>query len=197
MASCSEGLSDSGAAHAGALLVATPQIAGPTFARTVILLLEHSSDGSLGVVLNDVSELSLEDLVPGWERVLSPVVAVGGPVGEDAGIAVGVLSLPVAEPPLGVRKISGWWAVIDLARAQSEVAAAITDAQLFLGYAGWDAGQLDSELATASWWVVPSEPGDLALGRRAGRLGMWRAVLRRQRNDLRFAATYPQDPATN
>ena len=197
MAEFSQGLRDAGEAHAGALLIATPMIEGPTFSRTIILLLDHGSDGSLGVVLNDVSEVSADKLVPGWERVLHPSVALGGPVGEDAGIAVGLLSRPVVVPPPGVRRIHERWAVIDLAQDQANVAESISDAQLFLGYAGWDAGQLNTELATGSWWVVPSDPGDLALGRMAGRTVMWRSILRRQPNELRFAATYPGDPTTN
>ncbi len=194
----SSGLGDSGSAFPGALLVATPQIEEPTFRRTVILLLEHLADGSLGVVLNDPSSVPAAEVMPMWSGVLHTDICVGGPVQTDAAVAVARLDpAATASPPEGLRPIAGPWAVVDLDSEPMATSGAIVDAQLFLGYAGWGAGQLAGELRTGSWWVVDSAPGDLALGRRRGREGAWWSVLRRQRNDLRLASTFPEDPSLN
>lgn len=198
MARTSSGLSDSGEAFTGALLVATPQIDEPTFRRSVVLVLEHDEAGTLGVVLNDLSAVPVDEVVPGWEAVLHPTVALGGPVQADAGVAVARLRQGAIDaPPEGVRRLSGSWAVIDLEREPASLAPALADAQLFVGYAGWAAGQLDSELAQGSWWVIHSDPTDLELARHSPREYCWSRVLRRQPNELRFASTFPPDPALN
>lgn len=194
----SRGLTDSGVPFVGCLLVATPMIEEPTFRRAVILLLDHTEDGSLGVVLNDPSNLEVDDVVPEWSDVLEPVVAVGGPVQTDAGVAVArVQYSETAEMPESLRVIGGPWAVVDLDASPDSLSGHIGAARLFLGYAGWGPGQLEDELRTQSWWVVDSHLGDLEWGAVDNRRAAWRGVLQRQRNDLRLAADYPDDATCN
>jgi putative transcriptional regulator len=193
----SAGLSDSGTACAGALLVATPLIDEPIFRRTAILLLDHNADGSLGVVINDESELDIAELVPEWQGLLAPRLANGGPVQTDAGVAVAELRDSRAVMPDGLRPVGQGWAVVDLDGEPDNIEASVNGARLFLGYSGWGAGQLDGELRSGSWWVVPSQPGDLAMSQGRHRLEVWREVLWRQPNELRFAASFPDDPEMN
>ena len=194
----STGLTDSGTPFLGSLLVATPMIEEPTFRRAVILLLDHSAEGSLGVVLNEPSNLEVDDVIPGWSEVLEPLVAVGGPVQTDSGVAVARVHTGLGmDPPEGVRMVSGPWAVVDLDALPDSVLGHIVAARLFLGYAGWGPGQLDSELGMQSWWVVESSPDDLAFGGVEDRKVAWRSVLRRQRNDLRLIADYPDNATFN
>lgn len=198
MGAVSKGLTDSGKPFVGALLVATPMIEEPTFRRAVILLLDHSEEGSLGVVLNDPSNLEVDDVVPEWSEVLDPVVAVGGPVQTDAGVAVArVLYSETTDLPESVRVVGSAWAVVDLDSPPETLHGHIAAARLFLGYAGWGPGQLDGELSTQSWWVVESHPGDLEWGGVDDRRVAWRQVLLRQRNELRLAADYPDDATFN
>jgi len=179
-------------------LVATPLIDEPTFRRAVILMLEHSAEGSLGVVLNDHAEMDVEEVIPDWSAVLAPSVAAGGPVQTDAGVAVAWLrSQATTDLPEGVRVISGAWAVVDLDAPPESLREHILGARLFLGYAGWGPGQLDAELDMQSWWVVDSHPNDLQWGDSGDRQVAWRSVLMRQPNDLRLAAGFPDDPSMN
>ena len=55
----------------GQLLVATPRLVDPNFARSVILLLDHDEDGALGVVINRPSELPLAAVLPGWSDAVT------------------------------------------------------------------------------------------------------------------------------
>lgn len=198
MGAASRGLTDSGTPFVGGLLVATPMIEEPTFRRSVILLLDHSEEGSLGVVLNDPSNLEVDDVVPEWAEVLAPVVAVGGPVQTDAGVAVARVQYSESLAlPESVRVVSGPWAVVDLDAQPESLRGHIAAARLFLGYAGWGPGQLQSELATQSWWVVDSHPGDLEWGGVDDRRVAWRSVLLRQPNELRLAADYPDNATFN
>ena len=74
----------------GRLLVATPGLVDPNFDRTVILMLDHTDEGAIGLVLNRPSELDLEEPLPAWSPLASApsVVFVGGPVSPSAAIAL-------------------------------------------------------------------------------------------------------------
>ena len=65
----------------GRLLVATPQLEDPNFRRSVVLLLDHGEEGSLGVILNRPSEIATEHILPGWAESggSTPKVFSGGP----------------------------------------------------------------------------------------------------------------------
>jgi putative transcriptional regulator len=70
----------------GALLVASPNLSDPNFRRTVVYLVEHRAQGSLGVVLNRPSEITVSDVLPAWAPLSSspPAVFVGGPVESES-----------------------------------------------------------------------------------------------------------------
>ena len=74
---------------AAALLVATPALGDPNFDRTVVLMLEHTEDGAVGLVLNRPSGTDLDEAGADWEgwdllAAQPPVVFVGGPVSRTA-----------------------------------------------------------------------------------------------------------------
>jgi putative transcriptional regulator len=66
--------------------------------------------------------------------------------------------------------------------------------RIYAGYAGWEAGQLEDELAEGAWYVVDGGPPDVFV---ADPSDLWRTVLRRQRGDLAFVATPSTDPTLN
>jgi putative transcriptional regulator len=74
------------------------------------------------------------------------------------------------------------------------VAPALTGMRIFAGYAGWGEEQLEAEIRSGSWYVVPSEPSDL-IG--DDPLGLWMRVLRRQPGELAWVSTQPADPTMN
>jgi len=76
--------------HEGRLLVATPVIGDPNFERTVVLILEHGTEGAFGLVLNRPTELDLLDPLPQWYSFAATpsVVFVGGPVEQERAIAL-------------------------------------------------------------------------------------------------------------
>ncbi len=180
--------------HAGQLLVATPRLADPNFARTVIFVIDHDDDGALGVVINRPSELPLRSVLPSWAGVVAEpsLLFVGGPVATDSALAVGV---PRGEgPDTGFRRLTGGYGLIDLDAEPSEVTAGLVGARVFSGYAGWTSDQLDAEIAEGSWYVVGTQHADL-LDPDPSRL--WRRILRRQPGELAYVATFPDDPSMN
>ena len=73
-------------------------------------------------------------------------------------------------------------------------AGSIVGARLFSGYAGWESGQLEEEIAEGSWYVIPAEARDPIS---ADPEGLWRRVLRRQGGAQAVVSGFPEDPAMN
>ncbi|MFD0887884.1 YqgE/AlgH family protein [Streptosporangium algeriense] len=189
------------AIYVGGLLVATPRLDDPNFRRSVVLVLEHDLDGgTLGVVLNRPSDISVTQVLPTWDTMVTgpSVLFQGGPVQTDSALALA--AVPSGQEPLGWRRLhSGTAAVsrigtVDLDAPPEILAGEIAQMRIFAGYAGWSAGQLEAEIGQGAWYVVDSEPGD-TFHHDPGSL--WRAVLRRQRDELAYVATCPDDPSMN
>ena len=180
--------------HTGQLLLATPRLLDPNFARAVIFLLDHDDDGALGVVINRPSQLPLATVLPSWGSVVTApsMLFTGGPVAQESALAVG-LSLGEG-PGEGFKRLIGDYGLVDLDADPALMLADLVGIRVFSGYAGWGAGQLEAELAEGSWYLAPSLPTDL-LDPEPERL--WRHVLRRQPGELAYVATFPDDPAMN
>ena len=99
----------------GMLLVATPALQDPNFADTVVLLLDVTEEGALGVVLNRPSQILVADVLEPWRDVVAEpeVLFRGGPVGTDGALAVGALRDP-GDPPVGWRPVAGLLGMVDL-----------------------------------------------------------------------------------
>jgi putative transcriptional regulator len=184
---------------AGRLLVAAPSLLDPNFARSVVLLLDHDEEGTLGIVINRPTELPVRDVLAGWADLTTGpgVVFQGGPVGLDSALGLAELGGSYTdgdEEPLGWRQVHDSIGLVDLDAPPEVLAAEVRSLRIFAGYAGWGAGQLDAELAQGAWYVVDSVPYDAFTLQPEG---LWRAVLRRQRSELAFVATAPHDPTMN
>ncbi len=139
-----------------------PGMLDPNFSTTVTLICEHNDEGALGIVINRPTtlklgglfeQLSVEDASP--ESAEDPVMA-GGPVGIERGF---VLHGPGKEyeSTLAVSEDIRLTLSRDIIDA---LAAGDGPAQrlVALGYAGWDAGQLEEEMLANSWLTVPADP---------------------------------------
>jgi putative transcriptional regulator len=180
----------------GQLLVATPRLVDPNFARTVILLLDHDEDGALGVVINRPSELPLAAVLPGWSDAVTHPAHLfhGGPVAVDSAVAVGVAGGAESLTSGGFRLMVGGFGLVDLDADPDTVASEIVGMRVFSGYAGWGAGQLEAEIEEGSWYVVPANSTDLL---HPDPETLWRGVLRRQVGELAYVANFPDDPSLN
>jgi putative transcriptional regulator len=178
----------------GRLLIANPAMPDPNFHRTVVLMLEHTAEGALGVVLNRPSDTEVGGALPQWGSlaVEPPVVFVGGPVEPTAAICLA----EVEEEPTRERwqPVLGELGTLDLSADEADLLGRVRALRVFAGYAGWSGGQLETELEAGAWFVVDAEAGD-ALGSRPAQL--WHDILRRQDGWLAALAAYPEDPGCN
>jgi putative transcriptional regulator len=178
----------------GSLLIATPTMGDPNFARSIVLLLDAGESGALGVVLNRPTELDVAAVLEPWaELVVGPsVLFQGGPVETDAALAVANVSED--DEPIGWRRVFGSTGLVDLDAPVEIMASAVSSLRIFAGYAGWGAGQLEAEIEEGAWYVVPAEPQDPFLDDPEQ---LWGRVLRRQGGQLAMLATMPAEPGLN
>jgi putative transcriptional regulator len=175
----------------GKLLIASPALVDPNFARTVVLITEHNDEGAMGVVLNRPSETAVEDVASELsELVVDEPVFIGGPVQPQALVVLAEFNDPEA---------AAWIVAADVGfvSAESEyddLARAIRRGRVYAGYSGWGAGQLEGELAEDAWIVEPPMPAELFPD---DPLTLWQDVLARKGGQFALIARMPDDPSLN
>jgi putative transcriptional regulator len=176
----------------GHLLISGPGLVDPNFHRTVVLVGEHGDEGAMGVVLNRPSPVLVEDAVPPLAGLVdaADVVYVGGPVQPDAILVLGEFDDPDEAGALVLESVGFLPGEIDDAGA----VGSLVRSRLFAGYAGWGAGQLESELGESSWIVEPARAADVFT---EDPDSLWRDVLRRKGGAFGILASMPPDARVN
>ena len=165
-------ITDTGAASGyldGQLLIAMPGMADERFSRAVIYVCAHSAEGAMGIVLNrPAPDLSFPDLlvqldiVPAAERIRLPErvgqmqVLMGGPVETSRGFVLHSPDFHIEQSTLPIDESVCLTATIDILRAIAR-GDGPRRAVLALGYAGWGAGQLESEIQANGWLTCPAD----------------------------------------
>jgi putative transcriptional regulator len=164
-------------------LIAMPQLADPNFVHSVTYICAHNEDGAMGIVINRPLDMALGEVLmqmelsAGSAEIAERTVYLGGPVHTDRGF---VLHRP-AQTWNSTIAITAEVAVSTsrdileaIARGQGP-----SDALVALGYAGWGAGQLESEIAQNAWLSGPANldivfktPVELRWQRAAALLGI-------------------------
>jgi putative transcriptional regulator len=141
----------------GTLLVARSEIRGGPFFHSVVLLLAHGEDGTLGVILNRPTEIRLSEAIPDLDAGKeSPALYFGGPVALDGLLVVfrSATKVTGAEEVMAGVYFSGDREV--LARLLKEGRPG-DELRLFIGHSGWAPRQLDAELREGSWDVLRAD----------------------------------------
>jgi len=154
------------------LLVALPQVQDPFFRKSVVLLIHHSEEGSLGLIVNRPTGISVRDILEGmeieWAGEAAAMTHFGGPVQPQLGTVLFSTLAEGVDGPSGNGGGSGDGGPT----AASEIASGISLTQhigdlgrlaarpperfrLLLGYAGWGEGQLVEEIVRNDWLTAP------------------------------------------
>ncbi len=176
----------------GQLLLADPSLTDPHFEEAVVLLCAHDPEGSLGLILNRPLELPLSQLLPDCDELesLAHDLSWGGPVsieklhalhGGDAGLAECFQVCPGVE----------FGGVLEDLLLVHESGSPL---RFFLGYTGWDAGQLEGEMESGTWRL---HPGSAALTFDPEPASLWARLMARQDPELRWLQHRPEDPGSN
>lgn len=177
----------------GQLLISEPFLNDPNFLRSVVLLVEHGSSGTIGFVMNQKSELSMEDVSEDFVNIDFPVY-VGGPVDHRSIHFVHTLGDRIANTtPIGGDLYWGgdFDQVLELTRLGLIKAHEI---RYFIGYSGWGGGQLAEE-CRAKTWIVLEMPQTPLLS--IDTQDMWREILKSKGGKFKEISNYPVDPRMN
>ena len=176
----------------GQLLVAGATLPDPNFARTVVLVCEHSDEGALGLVLNRPGELVVGEVAAELAPLVGEeaVIDSGGPVQPDALLVLGEFE----DASWAGMQVVGSVGLMGDRREISELVGVTRRARAFAGYAGWGPGQLDAELERDDWFVAPAGVDDIF---DPDAEVLWSRVLDRKGGHYRVVARMPVDPSVN
>lgn len=182
----------------GQLLIASPDLADPNFAKTVSLVIQHDADGAMALVLNQPTELTVK---AAWEQVdLGPCEAQG--LIFQGGPCKGPLMVLHTETQASqVEVVPGVHFSAETDKVAWLVARGPERAKFVVGYAGWSPGQLEAEFAQDSWLTLPAT-AELVFGAVPSGEPYWSAVMAIRRwsalgvRSLR-PGLIPPDPALN
>jgi putative transcriptional regulator len=137
----------------GHLLVASPKLNDPNFFRSVILLVQHNDDGSLGLVLNRPLDVTVQTA---WRKLSQSPCEIEGQI-HQGGPCEGVLmALHTDIEASDIEVMDG----VQFTTTRDGIEHVVTHpggtVRLFVGYAGWSAGQLEQELTSGSWITMPA-----------------------------------------
>jgi putative transcriptional regulator len=173
---------------AGSLLVAHPSMLDPNFRRTVLFISEHDpNEGALGVIINRPLDRQVADLVtdtppPGLAGV---PVFLGGPVGKNQ------LMFAAFE----WKKGHGFKLSHNVVLGHGSTAAGEKNLICaFVGYAGWGAGQLESEVKQKAWLLQKANPSLLKFDRLPN---LWFDIMASLGPWYKMLAAAPDDPSLN
>ncbi len=176
----------------GQLLIAAPKLNDPNFFRTVILVLEHTEEGALGLVLNRPSDSMISDATPHLSQFdyAYNLILIGGPVAKT-----GVIALADFYNPDEAAMIAfGTVGVLSAETPEEGPAGGLRRVRAFAGHSGWGPGQLDAEIERGDWILEPAiyddafsdSPEDL-----------WFEVLDRKGGSYALVARMPEHPELN
>jgi putative transcriptional regulator len=175
----------------GQLLIAGPGLLDPNFWRTVVLIVEHSDEGALGLVLNRPSETTVGEAVSELEELLDldDPLYVGGPVQPSALIVLAEFETPAEAALIAFENVG-----VLANGVPEDPALSVRRGRAFVGHAGWGPGQLDDELERGDWILEPAHREDAFSG---APLNLWSAVLTRKGGSYALVARMPPDPSVN
>ncbi|WP_158967492.1 YqgE/AlgH family protein [Paraglaciecola sp. L3A3] len=144
------------------LLIASPSMDDPYFARTVVYICEHNEQGTMGLVINQPVGMNLKELVAQADEnaeVLDDkaenIVLAGGPVSQDRGFILHTTQ-------------EGWTSSLAMTSeimvtTSKDILSCLGNdsspekSLVILGYSGWSAGQLEEEIQSNSWLMVEAD----------------------------------------
>lgn len=178
----------------GTLLIATPEITSGLFFRSVVLLCEHTSSGSFGLILNKRIEIDLPEELPKLEELANPNIEfrAGGPQQPNQMM---IVHSSTEHREQNLQVLDGVYIGGDLQFLQDALSIENGPSiRLFFGYTGWGSGQLEKEFLNGQWFICPGSAEhvfSLDLD------NMWKNILRKMGGKYATLSMIPEDLSLN
>lgn len=178
----------------GSLLISEPFLADDYFSRSVIYLCDHNEDGSFGFVLNKYVDTNLSESIQGFPTI-DFKVSMGGPVDTSNLYYIHNFgdTLENALPINNDLCIGGNFE--DVKTMISKIPGKAKGIRFFIGYSGWQKGQLDAELQEKSWVVINNVPSSMILNTDNDEL--WKELMEQLGGKFKLMSKFPINPSDN
>ncbi len=179
--------------QSGELLIAEPFLKDFPFSRSVILLINHTIESSMGIILNMPIPQSLNDIIPEFKNLPEIPLFRGGPLGDDILFFIHTCpDIPSALPISNNLYLNGDFEYMKQSMVNGKLAP--NEVRFFLGYTGWGPKQLDQEIITNTWIVANKKPEYIL---RHTPYTLWKDTLSALGPKQKIWARYPLNPSNN
>ncbi|MCD8260866.1 MAG: YqgE/AlgH family protein [Bacteroides sp.] len=177
----------------GKILISEPFLTEEIFERSVVLLVEHNPEGSMGIVMNKALPVMVNELVPEFDTIDDIPLYKGGPLGEDILFYLHTLEdIPGCfEVGNGLYLNGNFNTIKEYILTGNNFKDQI---RFFLGYSGWDFEQLVREVEENTWIISKSSIGML---NHDNSDNLWRESLEKMGGKYRIWSRFPQYPFLN
>jgi putative transcriptional regulator len=176
----------------GKILVSEPMLPDPNFFRSVILLTQHDQTGSLGFVLNNISIIDVDNVLPEFSVKNIPIF-IGGPVGNDQLFFIHTIGTSLNQSQ---KLMDGLYVGGDLKQLEfmlnNDIATA-EQVRFFVGYSGWDPEQLDQEIKENSWIIASITPSQVMSDSEE----YWKEIMIGLGKEFELMSNFPSNPGLN
>ncbi|MHA7111806.1 YqgE/AlgH family protein [Sunxiuqinia elliptica] len=178
----------------GRILIAEPFLPGSYFNRAIILLVAHSDKGAIGFILNKKIDYPVNEILGDFPEFEAEVY-IGGPVSTDT--IYFIHSLGKLIPGSIHVKDNIYWGgdFEEVKRLIREGLILPGQIRFFLGYSGWDNGQLEEEIGENSWLVSEIEEELVMVDRKT--TTMWVEAVREIGGKYSLWEHFPENPSLN
>ena len=177
----------------GKILISEPFLQDLNFKRSIVLLAEHNEEGTVGFILNKPTQVKLNQLLEDFPDFNAPVY-FGGPV------QINTLQFihragDIIEGTTEIADGLYWGGSFEVLKILIETnRVSPSDFRFFIGYSGWNPGQLDEEMKISSW-IVASASLDNLFSDEPDKL--WGDILKKMGKKFAILASFPEDPSVN
>jgi len=177
----------------GRLLLSEPFMGDYYFGRSVILLVEHNKEGSVGVILNKPATAGFNEVLKDFPEFDAPIY-IGGPVETNSLFYIHTLGDQI-EGAVEIKNGVFWGGDIDSIKEMILLKIIKPeDIRFYIGYSGWGEEQLKSELKRNSWLVAPTNKESIF---ETDPLEMWSKFIDKMGSEYRYWNKFPIDPNMN
>tara|TARA_B000000557_G_scaffold70858_1_gene55978 strand:- start:267 stop:818 length:552 start_codon:yes stop_codon:yes gene_type:complete len=177
----------------GSLLISDPAINDNFFFKSVILITHHSENESIGLILNQPTNISLNQIFEHIKEKTIPIF-LGGPVAKNT---IQFLHSSNTKIPGSIKILDGlfWGGDFDLvSKLISQKKISKKDIRFFAGYSGWGDKQLEEEINNGDWLVLKAEKDDCW---QQSSKHLWSQIIKKQDSNYAIWTNLPKNPNLN
>lgn len=180
-------------AKKGRLLISEPSLSDDTFFKSVILLTHHNTDESIGLILNQPTNVSINEILNDMPSSDFPVY-IGGPVAKNSIQFIHTLGERI---PKSIKIIDDlYWGgdFEEIIKLMEKDKISKKEIRFFAGYSGWGIDQLNNEIREEGW-IITSATKEYCMNYSAQNL--WSEIIKTQKRKYAIWANLPKDPNLN